>query len=472
MSDSDRKRKYFSGRSVEQAVVAAANYYGLEPAEVNYREIDKRHGFVRTRRNVVIAVDPESPKLEKVATEPPKAERPSRPERRERPEPAEAAPPEEGQSPRARRSRGDSEEREEPSERKRRERPARSFRREEEPQIASGEGEEEPAEEPREPEGQPRERRERRGGERRPRRSGDRREERAARAERSSSGPWWEAKPVGDSADSEPEDYEEPADLDEDEEEEDEDAPRERGAREDEAPERYRFVERSEGLKLRREPPSPPASGGGEREERERGGGRSRSGRGRGRSRGGRRGGRGGRRDEGGRREAPATPPAPPPPPRSERLPRVEGELAEATQEALDLLLDFIDVEAEADFYRDSERLEIELWGPDDDVLLEDNGEVLLAIEHLLPRMLRGIYGDAMPVRVDCNDFHFHREERLRELARRTADEVRRRGRSRTLGELDPAERRIVHVTLADDADVETESIGDGFYKRLKVLPK
>jgi spoIIIJ-associated protein len=150
----------------------------------------------------------------------------------------------------------------------------------------------------------------------------------------------------------------------------------------------------------------------------------------------------------------------------------VEGELAEATQEALDLLLDFIDVEAEADFYRDGERLEVELWGPDDDMLLEDKGEVLLAIEHLLPRMLRGIYGDAMPVRVDCNDFHFQREERLRELARRTADDVRRSGRPRTLGELDPAERRIVHVTLAEDADVETESIGDGFYKRLKVLPK
>lgn len=149
----------------------------------------------------------------------------------------------------------------------------------------------------------------------------------------------------------------------------------------------------------------------------------------------------------------------------------MEGELAEAAQEALDLLLDFIDVEAEAEFFRDEERLEVELWGPDDHVLLEEDGEVLLAIEHLLPRMLRGIYGDAMPVRVDCNDFHFQREERLRDLARQTADEVRRRGRPRTLAEMDPAERRIVHVTLADAEDVSTESIGDGFYKRLKVFP-
>jgi len=280
--------------------------------------------------------------------------------------------------------------------------------------------------------------------------------------------------------------HEEPMDLD-DEDDEDEahdegEELDEEGAREeqpagrDDEPERYRFIERSEGLKLRREP-STPAADGPAREERGRGAGDGSRG-GRGRGRGGEGRGRGGRRRGGGRRaeeaprDLPATPPALPPPPRSERLPRVEGELAEATQEALDLLLDFIDVEAEADFYRDGERLEVELWGPDDHVLLEDNGEILLAIEHLLPRMLRGIYGDAMPVRVDCNDFHFQREERLRVLARRTADDVRRRGRPRTLGELDPAERRIVHVTLADDADVETESIGDGFYKRLKVLPK
>jgi len=167
-------------------------------------------------------------------------------------------------------------------------------------------------------------------------------------------------------------------------------------------------------------------------------------------------------------------PPPPRPAPRAERLPRVEGELAEAAQEALDQILGFADVEAEADFFRNEteDRLEVELWGPDDHLLLQEEGQLLLAIEHLLPRMLRGLYGDSMAVRVDCNDFHFDREERLRELALRTADEVRRSGRSRTLDELDPAERRIVHLTLAEDPEVTTDSMGDGYYKRLKILPR
>jgi spoIIIJ-associated protein len=147
-------------------------------------------------------------------------------------------------------------------------------------------------------------------------------------------------------------------------------------------------------------------------------------------------------------------------------------DLEDAVLDALDLLLDFVDVESEADLFRDGERLEVELYGPDDRVLLEDDGQLLLAIEHLLPRMIRGLYGDAMPVRVDCADFHFEREVRLREVARRTADEVRRRGKARTLDEMDPAERRIVHLTLADDPSVETESVGSGYYKRLKVIPR
>ena len=59
---SDKKRKFFSGRSIEQAVMAAASYYGLVPEELAYREIEKKHGFVRVRRNAVIAVDPENPR--------------------------------------------------------------------------------------------------------------------------------------------------------------------------------------------------------------------------------------------------------------------------------------------------------------------------------------------------------------------------------------------------------------------------
>ena len=451
MSDSESKRKYFSGRSVEQAVTAAASHYGIDPSQLKYREIDKRHGFVRTRRKAVIAVEPDDFRKAPEEARPPRRETAPPPPPSPPPRPPEAA-----------------EEEEREAVPRERERP------------------------PRRPE--PREEDEGRREPRKPRREERREEAEPART------PWWHAQPVGgdeEEVDEEPAVEREQAPP-EAPEEDDERQPAE--LRDERQPGRYRFVERSEGLRRREGAPGP--AGGGEgggraeapvrpeapREERPRRDEARRGGR---RDRGRRPGAEGARagapergerssRHGGGRgRRAEAAPPpevaAPPlvrPAPRSERLPRVEGELAEAAQEALDMLFELTDIEAEADFFLDEERLEVELWGPDDHLLLQDDGQLLLAIEHLLPRMLRGLHGDTMPVRVDCNDFHFLREERLRDLALRTAGEVRRRGRPRTLDELDPAERRIVHLTLADDPDVTTDSIGDGFYKRVKVLPK
>lgn len=54
-------RQFFSGNSIEQALMAAARHYGTEPERVAYKQREKKHGFVNTRRRVVIEVDPDSP---------------------------------------------------------------------------------------------------------------------------------------------------------------------------------------------------------------------------------------------------------------------------------------------------------------------------------------------------------------------------------------------------------------------------
>ncbi|MFN8164375.1 MAG: hypothetical protein U0R26_11230 [Solirubrobacterales bacterium] len=154
---------------------------------------------------------------------------------------------------------------------------------------------------------------------------------------------------------------------------------------------------------------------------------------------------------------------------RAETLARAEGAEAEAARKAVELLLRFVGVEAEADLYQAAERIEVELWGPDDRVLLEQEGRVLLAIGHLVPRMMRGL--GAEPVDAGgLRQLFRSREERLRGPLRwQVAAEVRT-GQYQILDELDPSERRIIHVTLKDDPGVATESLGDGYFKQLKVM--
>ena len=48
----DPKRRFFSGDTLQQAVIQAANYFNLDPSYVAYQSLDKRHGFLKSRRKV------------------------------------------------------------------------------------------------------------------------------------------------------------------------------------------------------------------------------------------------------------------------------------------------------------------------------------------------------------------------------------------------------------------------------------
>ena len=153
------------------------------------------------------------------------------------------------------------------------------------------------------------------------------------------------------------------------------------------------------------------------------------------------------------------------------RYEKAGGEIAEAAQEAIRRLLVLGRVDVEADVYRGEEGLEVEIRGKDEAAFLEDRGRLLLAMQHLLPRLLRGLTGEALPCRVDCDNFQEIRAEQLRVLAQKVAAEVREKRRSQTLEPMSPDERRIIHMTLADDSAVETESQGSGLFKRVMVIP-
>src|SRR5436305_14919864 len=56
------QKKYFSGDTLRQALVQAANHFHLNPEEIAYRPIEKKHGFIKNRRKFLIEVDSEAPR--------------------------------------------------------------------------------------------------------------------------------------------------------------------------------------------------------------------------------------------------------------------------------------------------------------------------------------------------------------------------------------------------------------------------
>ena len=111
----------------------------------------------------------------------------------------------------------------------------------------------------------------------------------------------------------------------------------------------------------------------------------------------------------------------------------------------------------------------IDLSGPDAHFALAENGELLDAFEILLFQ----IYGRELDREhrfiVDAEGFRLTRKAELQAMARFAADQVRKNGRPFTFGVLNSTERRIIHMTLQQEDDLFTESVGAGRDRRLQV---
>ena len=107
----------------------------------------------------------------------------------------------------------------------------------------------------------------------------------------------------------------------------------------------------------------------------------------------------------------------------------------------------------------------INLEGEDGGVLIRRGGEGLQALQHVVATAFRRQLGDDTRVVVDCNGFRREKDAEIKQMARFMAEKARSSGMAQEMGPLNPYERRIVHIAIAEDPTVSSESIGDAFMK-------
>lgn len=110
--------------------------------------------------------------------------------------------------------------------------------------------------------------------------------------------------------------------------------------------------------------------------------------------------------------------------------------------------------------------------GMDSSLLLNEGGELLEALQHLANQAFGRTLPQGERIICDVQDFRSTREAELRAMARHAAERVRATGISFTFGPMNSNERRVIHLTLAEEGDLYTESIGEGMARRLKVSLK
>jgi spoIIIJ-associated protein len=114
----------------------------------------------------------------------------------------------------------------------------------------------------------------------------------------------------------------------------------------------------------------------------------------------------------------------------------------------------------------------IDIKGEDLGLLIGRRGDTLIALQYLVNLMLGRKYPGRGGVTIDVEHYKHRNEERIMNMAQRMGDRVRETGNSITLEPMSAAERRLVHVLFADDAELETNSVGEGENRKVVISLK
>ena len=118
-----------------------------------------------------------------------------------------------------------------------------------------------------------------------------------------------------------------------------------------------------------------------------------------------------------------------------------------------------IDVERTGDGDR------INISGEEAELFVRHRGEPLKALQHVVDMAYGRALEDGRRIFVDALAYRKGQDLELRQMAKFLAEKVKTTGLDQQLGPLNPYERRIVHLAVAEVPGVTTESIGDAFSK-------
>jgi spoIIIJ-associated protein len=141
-------------------------------------------------------------------------------------------------------------------------------------------------------------------------------------------------------------------------------------------------------------------------------------------------------------------------------------------EKVLQTLVDHITDAAEISIDQNEERTIYNVRGGNAAVLIGKRGQTLEAIQYLLEKIINKKNAGRVRALVDVEGYLDTRKENLQRLARRLAEKAARVGKPMTIGQMNAHDRRIVHLHLKENNTVRTQSIGEGYYRKLMIFPK
>ena len=145
---------------------------------------------------------------------------------------------------------------------------------------------------------------------------------------------------------------------------------------------------------------------------------------------------------------------------------------AELGRQVLQRMIDFITSGATISVKNSNDRIEYHVQGGNTGVLIGKRGQTLEAMQYLVDKIVSKKFEKRFRLQIDVEDYLKNRRINLENMAKKMGEKAKRTGKPISFGQMNAHDRRIVHIALKADEQVKTQSMGDGFYRKLVIFPK
>ena len=149
------------------------------------------------------------------------------------------------------------------------------------------------------------------------------------------------------------------------------------------------------------------------------------------------------------------------------------GTPAALVTETLDSVIDIAGLDLQFDIIeQDEESIKLDVYGEDEEILTSKDGQLLDAFQLLLTRVTQHQFAETrFNITVDNSGFREEANNQLIGLADKLKNIALDKGKPVYFRALPPRDRKVIHQYLAEDGNVKSRSVGEGLFKKIKIVP-
>ena len=145
---------------------------------------------------------------------------------------------------------------------------------------------------------------------------------------------------------------------------------------------------------------------------------------------------------------------------------------ADLGKEAIEKIVHTISPETVVSVRHENDKILFSITGGNAGVLIGKKGQTLDALHYLVEKIINKKAEERVRINIDVEGYLENRKESLRVLAAKLAEKAKKTKKPVTVGHLTANDRRIVHMALKKEKSLRTQSMGEGFVKKLVIFPK